>query len=132
MKLDALYPNIGALVLASFFLYACGAKKMDPNTAWSMMESPTVVIDVRTMEEVTSGHLEGALNIPYEDIVEGVASLGLAKDAPIAVYCRSGNRSGIAQSMLQAEGYTQVVNAGAYVDLASANPNGAVNAHLSR
>lgn len=105
---------------------------MDAKTAWSMMASPTVVIDVRTMEEVASGHVEGALNIPYEDIVEGVASLGLAKDAPIAVYCRSGNRSGIAQSMLQAEGYTQVVNVGAYVDLAAANPGGAVNGHLSQ
>jgi phage shock protein E len=102
---------------------------MTPQHAWAAIEQPSLVIDVRTDEEVAAGTLRGSLHIPYEIIVARANELGLAKDTPIVVYCRSGNRSGIAQSMLQADGYTAVVNGGAYVDLDAFNPGARVNAH---
>ena len=73
-------------------------------------------IDVRTAEEYQAGHVEGAINIPYEEIVERIGEVTEDPDALIYVYCRSGRRSGIAQGMLQDAGYTQVINLGGLED----------------
>ena len=69
-------------------------------------------IDVRTDQEYASGHVEQAVNIPYQDIAQGIATLGVGRNDTIYVYCRSGRRSGIAKQTLEGLGYTQVVNVG--------------------
>jgi phage shock protein E len=69
-------------------------------------------IDVRSAEEFKQQHVEGALNIPYEEIDAGIAGLRLEKDSVIYLYCRTGRRSGIAKASLDALGYTGVVNVG--------------------
>lgn len=86
----------------------------------TVMAKP-VWIDVRTAEEYAAGHLEGSVNIPYENIVEEIDALASDKDADIRVYCRSGNRSGIAKNMLEAQGFTNVTNEGGYQDLLKRN-----------
>jgi len=78
------------------------------------------VIDVRTPVEIAEGALPEALTIIHTDIVSGVNALALPNDTPLVLYCRSGNRSGIAAAALQSEGYTQVTNGGSYVQLAAA------------
>lgn len=74
-------------------------------------------IDVRTTDEFNAGHLEGAIHIPYEEIATRIGEVTTDKDATLHLYCRSGNRSGIAQQTLQAAGFTKVVNEGGYEDL---------------
>jgi phage shock protein E len=71
-------------------------------------------IDVRTADEFNSGHLEGAAHIPYEEIAARISEVTTDKDATIHLYCRSGNRSGIAQQTLQAMGFKNAVNEGGY------------------
>lgn len=73
-------------------------------------------IDVRSAEEFAADHLSGAINIPYTEIVERIDEVTTDKDAPIYLYCRSGRRSGIAQSALQQAGYTRVTNLGGLQD----------------
>ncbi len=70
------------------------------------------LIDVRTPEEFAAGHADGALNIEYQNIVTGVQALGVQKQEPVRVYCRSGRRSGIAQESLKEAGYMWVENLG--------------------
>lgn len=72
------------------------------------------VIDVRTEKEWTAGHVEGAALIPHEQIADRIAGVVADKDAPIALYCRSGRRSGIAMESLKKLGYTNVVNYGGF------------------
>ena len=79
-------------------------------------QSGTVWIDARTAEEFAEGHLEGAILIPFDTIESGISALGLEKDQPINVYCRSGRRSGIAAEELQKMGYTRVTNVGSLED----------------
>lgn len=74
-------------------------------------------IDVRTTEEFNAGHLEGAVHIPYEEIATRISEVTTDKNAVIHLYCRSGNRSGIAQQTLQSVGFTNAVNEGGYEDL---------------
>ena len=63
------------------------------------------LVDCREQYEWDAGRIEGALHIPLQDVMSGVGTdvLDLAK--PVAVICRSGNRSELAATMLQARGY---------------------------
>lgn len=71
-------------------------------------------IDVRTSDEFNAGHIEGAAHIPYEDIAARIDEVTTDKNATIHLYCRSGNRSGIAQQILQSMGFNNAVNEGGY------------------
>lgn len=84
--------------------------------AWAQDNPPesTVLIDVRTPEEYAAGHITGALNMPYGDIVRLTAAAGMDRNTALALYCRSGRRSAIAESELRANGFVNVENLGAY------------------
>ena len=75
-----------------------------------MLNTEYIIIDVRTKEEYDSGHIVGAVNIPYDEINE---SVDVYKSKTIFVYCKSGNRSNIAFNYLKELGYT-VYDLGAY------------------
>jgi phage shock protein E len=72
------------------------------------------VLDVRTPGEFAGGHLRGARNLDVmgTDFADAVDRLGLDRNAPIYVYCRSGNRSGNAVKILRGRGYVAAVNVG--------------------
>jgi phage shock protein E len=76
----------------------------------------TTVVDVRETGEFAAGHFDGAINIPL-----GIIPLRLdefkAMTGPIVVYCRSGNRSGMAQMLLKQAGLTEVYNGGGLHDM---------------
>jgi len=82
----------------------------------------SVWIDVRTAEEYQAGHLEGAINIPYDEIQQKITSVATDKSTDIQLYCRSGRRSGIALETLRSMGYSKVANAGAYEQLKQKRP----------
>ena len=69
-----------------------------------------LLIDVRTAEEFASGHIEGAVNIPVEEIAGRLDEIPI--DVPVVVYCRSGNRSATASGILTEAGYSQVNDLG--------------------
>ncbi len=77
----------------------------------------TLWIDTRRDDEYQLGHIQGSLLIPYDAISQHLDLLPQDKNADIRVYCRSGNRSGIAKTLLNQMGYTQVINEGGYEDL---------------
>ena len=74
------------------------------------------IIDVRTTEEFTGGHYPGAINIPVEELYRRVDEI---KDLPppFIVYCRSGNRSSIAVTLLRQSGINDVRDGGALKDM---------------
>ena len=73
-----------------------------------------VLIDVRTSEEFNEEHLENAINIEYETIVETLKNNdSITFDTHIIVYCRSGNRSSIAYETLYNAGYKNIYDLGA-------------------
>ena len=68
------------------------------------------IIDVRTEAEWKTGHLDGAIHIEWQDILQ--LSSKVSKDEEIYLYCRSGNRSGKATKILTDAGYINALNAG--------------------
>ena len=77
---------------------------------FSLTSMSVTVVDVRTQDEWNRGHLEGALHIEWQDILQ--LSSDINKDEKIYLYCRSGNRSGKATKILEDAGYINVINAG--------------------
>ena len=70
------------------------------------------LIDVRTAEEFSAEHVAGAKNIEYQQIVPAVAKLGIGKQEPIQLYCRSGRRAEVARQALLQNGFQRVTNLG--------------------
>ena len=65
-----------------------------------------VLLDVRTPQEYSEGHIPGSLNINVKD--EQFSSCAddlLDKDKEVAVYCRSGRRSRTAADILVKKGF---------------------------
>jgi rhodanese-related sulfurtransferase len=66
------------------------------------------IVDVRTAEEYSKGHLAGAVLIDYykKDFKDQLSKLDKSK--PVFVYCAAGGRSGSASEVLDDLGFKQV------------------------
>lgn len=69
-------------------------------------EQQIILLDVRTVEEFTEGHIPNAINIPHKELVARLAELSGAKNTQIVIYCRSGRRAEVAKQVLVDKGYT--------------------------
>lgn len=65
-----------------------------------------VVIDVRTPAEYASGHIPGAVNIPFDQISQRTAEIDDRRG--VALYCKIGPRARKGESALLAAGYEKV------------------------
>jgi phage shock protein E len=74
------------------------------------------VIDVRTPEEFSRGHYPNAINIPLDNVQQRISEF-IEMPKPIVAYCRTGNRSGTAVSILKQNGINDAINAGGLDDL---------------
>lgn len=70
------------------------------------------LVDVRTPAEFSSGSVKGAVNIPLDKVQSQIAQFKNKKN--IVVFCKSGNRSGQAKSILEQNGVEHVINGGTW------------------
>lgn len=91
-----------------FFFSFAGAKEKNV----SIKSTKPIVIDVRTEAEFNAGNIQGSVLIPFDVINTKIAEITTDKSAKIILYCRSGRRSGIAESVLKEMGYVNVENYG--------------------
>lgn len=92
-----------------------GTVSAPADVAWSPPDAKfdqSAVIDVRTPQEFAEGHLAGAVNIDLQspDFKQQIAAL--PRDRSYLVYCRSGNRSGVAVLQMKALGFADVTDGG--------------------
>jgi rhodanese-related sulfurtransferase len=69
-----------------------------------------VLVDVRSPAEFAEGHVPGAVNIPVDALQARVSELESYKKDAVYLICRSGARSGRAQGMLAAAGFSNPLN----------------------
>ncbi len=81
---------------------------VDSKTAQDIIneKGDLVILDVRTVSEYESGHLEGAINIPVEELSQRLSELNPSDE--ILVYCRTGNRSTSAVRILKSNGFEKL------------------------
>lgn len=108
-----------AAVVAGLMIGACGdSTATDSQLALTgvdevqtIVETPPeglVILDIRTPEEFTAGHIEGAINVDYyaADFEQQLGELDL--DVPYVMYCNSGNRSSNALPLMDSIGFSEV------------------------
>jgi rhodanese-related sulfurtransferase len=70
------------------------------------------LVDVRSPQEFDGGHVKGSINIPLDRVANSLEKFKNKKN--IIVFCRSGNRSSQAKSILERNGFTNVTNGGTW------------------
>jgi rhodanese-related sulfurtransferase len=70
------------------------------------------LVDVRTPVEFDGGHVKGSVNIPLDRVAISLEKFKNKQN--IIVFCRSGNRSSQAKSILEKNGFTNVTNGGTW------------------
>jgi glyoxylase-like metal-dependent hydrolase (beta-lactamase superfamily II)/rhodanese-related sulfurtransferase len=68
------------------------------------------IVDVRRPAEYVNGHVPRALNAPLASLDKSLGPLDLKKDKRTAVICAGGYRSSAAASMLQKQGFSNLLN----------------------
>lgn len=69
------------------------------------------IIDVREPEEFAKGHVDGAINVPPMELMNGTSKLdAIPKDSEVILYCLTGSRSRVSKNIVESMGYTNVVN----------------------
>ena len=86
--------------------------------AAGLLEAGHTLVDVRTPAEYAQGHIDGAVNIPVDDLRGRLDELDPRK--PVYVYCQSGQRSYLACRILTGRGFAASHLAGGYRLYASA------------
>lgn len=92
----------------------------------------SIIIDVRSPQEFAGGHLEGAVNVPLDQMQQWLdAHADLEKSSEIMLYCQSGARSGVACSFLRQQGFGRATNGGSIATLAMNFRLAATNANTN-
>ncbi len=70
-----------------------------------------VIIDVRSFDEFSKGHIQNAKNFPSETFMQNIEKIkALQGDKPLLIYCQSGIRSQRAAKELKKAGFNLLHN----------------------
>lgn len=81
----------------------------------TLVQNDAFLVDVRTPQEFAEGHVPGSVNIPLDEVSNQVSKF--KNKSNIVVFCRSGNRSGQAKTILEQNGFTNVTNGGTWQNI---------------
>ncbi|NNE16951.1 MAG: rhodanese-like domain-containing protein [Myxococcales bacterium] len=87
------------------------AVRISGSDARALIAQGAMLVDVRSPGEFSGGHIEGAINIPIQDLAGRAEDLG-DKSGEIVLYCQSGARSAMAKRLLESKGFSQVHDMG--------------------
>jgi phage shock protein E len=94
---------------------------VDGATARKLVASGIKVVDVRTPAEFSTGHVPGAINIPYDEMAKRHPEVG-EPATPVLLYCKTGRRSEAAARTLRDKGFTTIYDMQAYESWVAAEP----------
>jgi len=86
--------------------------KTDNGALTEAVNNGAFLVDVRTPAEFSAGSVKGAVNIPLDKVQSQLTKFEGKKN--IVVFCRSGNRSSQAKSILEQNGFQDVINGGTW------------------
>lgn len=89
-------------------MVAQNQREGNSDSAGQIPADNAVLLDVRTEAEFAAGSLEGAKNIPVEDLRSRLEELD--KSQPTMVFCQVGQRGYLAERILKQNGFEHVTN----------------------
>ena len=95
-------------------LSACAGNErshISPNELFASIKNGTAptIVDVRTQSEYQSGHVPGAIHLPFYSVWTRNTDIKSAKEDRVVVYCEHGPRAGLAKFGLWTAGFKHVV-----------------------
>lgn len=103
------------LFTTSNLLFSCSngqtqnSKLTATDFAEKIKKEPSIpVVDVRTPEEFSKGHIQNAKNIDWNGNDFQIKISKLDKSKPVFIYCLSGGRSSAAASQMRSDGFKEV------------------------
>jgi hydroxyacylglutathione hydrolase len=110
------YPAPDGWLAGGMLAWRTAAKPIGTVETWTVWqlherlrkEKDLLVLDVRQPKEWSAGHVEGAVHVTGAELVRRLGEL--PRERPIATICGSGYRSGVAASVLLANGFGPVRN----------------------
>ena len=81
----------------------------------TLVKEGAIILDVRSPGEYKQGHIQGAKNIPLNELTNHISKI--KKDSTIITCCASGMRSASAKGILKSNNFTTVYNGGGWTSL---------------
>lgn len=107
----ALLTILGLFVANELRQRISGVGQVGPTQAIQMLNHDNAVfLDVRSDSEFGNGHLANARHIPLDALKDRAREIDKLKSKPVITYCRNGQRSNRASSILKSLGFEQVYN----------------------
>jgi phage shock protein E len=100
------------LMLVVGYLLVLRRGDLSSSEARALVASGALLVDVRSPGEFAAGHIDGAVNVPVDQISNLLERLG-SMDRTVIVYCRSGARSSRSARVLREAGFEKVRDLGA-------------------
>jgi len=103
---------VSALLMATALAGAAETPNtlITPADLASLIESGNapLILDVRTEDEFSAGHIPGAINIPHSELADRITELDGYQDKEIILHCHSGRRAVIIEPVLIEDGFTHI------------------------
>lgn len=77
-----------------------------PNFKSHLNSANTQIVDVRNLNEYSSGHIEGASHVFVGTLLDNLNKI--ERDKTVVIHCQSGDRAAIAYSLLRRNGFEHV------------------------
>ena len=118
MKFNSKLLVLSCFILFSYLIFSCNGQPskntqtIDAKAFAEKIEAiPNAqILDVRTPPEFSSDHIDKAVNIDWLGDSFVASAEKLDKTKPVFVYCKSGGRSTQAKSILEQNGFHNVIN----------------------
>lgn len=106
---------VGALMVSFFVVIfselrrkASGLVNVEAGDAVKLINNGAVIIDLRSAEAYSTGHIVNAKNIPSDELEARMETLGHSKATPIVAVCDAGMSSTKAVHAMRAAGFESV------------------------
>jgi rhodanese-related sulfurtransferase len=89
---------------------ATGMMAVQPTDAVKLINNDAVVLDMRSAESFSRGHIVGARNVPMDELDGHLDKLARFKSKPVVAVCDAGITSSKAVNTLRKSGFESVYN----------------------
>ena len=89
---------------------ATGMMAVQPTDAVKLINNDAVVLDMRSAESFSRGHIVGARNVPMDELDGHLDKLARFKSKPVVAVCDAGITSSKAVNTLRNSGFESVYN----------------------
>ena len=104
----ALIVSFFVVVFSELRRKASGLVNIDPIEAVKLINNDAIIIDLRSVDAFSKGHIVSAKNIPSDELEAKMNSLESMKSKPIVAVCEAGITSTKAVNTLRAAGFESV------------------------